>query len=351
VIDLRSDFLSSPTPAMLEAMRAAGSDPKGYGPRDDPHQGALERAGAEWLGKEQALFVPTCTMANLLAVMVVARRGDAVLLAQDSHVLNSESGALAAIAGVMTLPLRCERGRVPVDAIVRALRKGTLQAPATSMLLLENTHNKAGGVATGSAYFQEVRQSLGSVWMHLDGSRLPNASVATGEPAASLARYADSVSVSLNKALSAPAGALLAGPARFIEEATRLRQQLGGGWRPVGMLAAAALEGLRSMPARIAADHARARKLAETLALCASVAIDLSSVQTNIVRGSLDPRRMAPEVFRTRMRDHGVLLQVAEDGAFRLVTYPDIDDAAAEAACAALRAVLSPAGRPNQDKP
>lgn len=341
MIDLRSDFLSTPTPAMHAAMARAAERDKGYGPREDPLQSELEQHGAHLLGKEDALFVPTCTMANLLAVMVVARRGDAVLLDEAGHTMNSESGSLAAVAGVMTVPLPSRHGRVAPHDISAALRQGSLQQPDTRMVLLENTHNKAGGVAVDSAHFAAVRQAMGTRWLHLDGSRLLNAAVALGESAQALARDADSVSLSLNKALAAPAGALLAGPAAFIEEATRLRQQLGGGWRPVGMLAAAALVGLRTMVARLHEDHAHARQLAQTLAASGLVSIDMSTVQTNIVRARLDTTRLPAARLVTTLREAGVLVQAGADGAMRLVTYPDITPPMVRQACEALSRALS----------
>lgn len=341
MIDLRSDFLSSPTPAMLTALAAAAADDQGYGPRDDPHQQALERAAALALGKEDALFVPTCMMANLLAVMAVARPGDAVLLDDQSHALTAESGALAALAGVITRPLPSDRGRVPLPLLAHALDAGSLQQPRTRCVLLENTHNKAGGVALPSAYFDDVRACVGAdVWMHVDGSRIFNAAVALGVPPPSLVAAADSVSFSLNKGLAAPAGAILAGPVPFIAEATRLRQQMGGGWRPVGMLAAAARVGLETLIPRLAEDHAHARLLAETLQTCHGVTLDLSSVQTNIVRGRLQSTRLTSEVFQSRMAAAGVRLQVASDGSFRLVTYLGIDSAMVAQVCGALRGAL-----------
>lgn len=342
MIDLRSDFLSSPTPAMMAAMGEAATGDKGYGPRDDPHQRRLEELAARMLGKADALFVPTCMMANLLAVMAVARPGEAVILDQASHMLNSESGALSAIAGALALPLPAERGRIAPAAIGRTLDAGTLQQPRTVMLALENTHNKAGGVANGPDYYAEARVACGTCWMHLDGSRIFNAAVALRLPAEDLARPFESVAISLNKGLAAPAGAILAGPTSFIENAARLRQQIGGGWRPVGMLAAAGVVALRTMVDRLAGDHARARRIAETLAECEGVSIDLSTVQTNIVRGRLRHPRLGAEEFQSAMQARGILMQVAGDGAFRLVTYHDIDDAKTGHACASLREVLGP---------
>ena len=344
MIDLRSDFLSSPTPAMLDAMRTVAGHDKGYGPRDDPQQRLLEQTAADLLGKDDALFVPTCMMANLLAVMAAAKRGDAVVLDSDSHVLNGESGALAAIAGVVTLPLPASRGRIPLEALAACLESGTLQQPRTSVVMMENTHNRAGGVAVGADYYADVRRCIGDRWLHLDGSRIFNAAVALAESPAALVRSADSVAVSLNKGLAAPAGALLAGPVGFIAEATRLRQQLGGGWRPVGMLASAALIGLKSMGARLADDHRHARLLALTLARCQRVTVDLASVQTNIVRARLDCSRIEPRGFQAALETEGVRIRIGDDGAFRLVTYVDITQEMTTHVCAVLTALLSGSG-------
>ncbi len=341
MIDLRSDFLSAPTPAMLAAMATAATDEQGYGPREDPNLQALEKKAAQALGKEDALFVPTCMMANLLAVMAVAQRGDAVVLDAQSHVLTSESGAIAAVAGIVTRPIPSEYGRISLALLAAAMDAGSLQQPRVQCVLLENTHNKGGGIALPLEYFDSVRAIIGPrIWIHVDGSRIFNAAVALGVPAQILVAPADSVSFSLNKGLAAPAGAMLAGPAPFIAEATRLRQQLGGGWRSVGMLAAAARVGLETMVPRMVEDHLHARLLAEALAACDGVKLDLASVQTNIVRGRLHSQSLTPAAFQQAMADAGVRLQVAADGAFRLVTYPGITSAMVAHACKALGQVL-----------
>lgn len=341
MIDLRSDFLSRPTPAMLEAMAVATSDDQGYGPREDPNQQALEKEAAKELGKEEALFVPTCMMANLLAVMSVTKRGDAVVLDAQSHALTSESGAIAAVAGTVTRPIPSKRGRISLSLLAAEMDSGSIQQPRVRCVLLENTHNKGGGIALPCEYFEGVRATIGpQVWIHVDGSRIFNAAVALGMSAKILVAQADSVSFSLNKGLAAPAGAMLVGPANFIDEATRIRQQLGGGWRPVGMLAAAALVGLKTLVPRMTEDHAHARLLAEALATCKGIEIDMASVQTNIVRGRLQSESLTPAAFQQAMADNGVRLQVAVDGTFRLVTYLGITSAMVAHACMALGLVL-----------
>ena len=341
MIDLRSDFLSSPTAAMVEAMAAAADGEHGYGPREDPQQLALEAAAARALNKEDALFVPTCTMANLLAVMSVVPRGGAVVLDAQSHAFTSESDSLAGVAGVLTQPLQSAQGRIPLAQMAAAIEKGPLQQTRAGCVLLENTHNKGGGIALPREYFDAVRACIGPhVWLHVDGSRIFNAAVALGVPARSLVAPANSVSFSLNKGLAAPAGAMLAGPASFIAEATRLRQQLGGGWRSVGMLAAAARVGLDTLVPRMAEDHAHAALLARALVACHGISLELSSVQTNIVRGRLQSKRLSAAGFQDAMAEAGVRLQVAADGSFRLVTYPGITLDMVSSACTAFREVL-----------
>ena len=340
MIDLRSDFLSSPTPAMLAAMAAAAGMDKGYGPRGDPNQQRLEQRAAELLGKEDALFMPTCMMANLVAAMVAVKPGEAILLDQSSHMLRSESGALAAHARALALPIESVRGVIDPDRLAAMVDPGGMQQPRTAMLALENTHNKAGGVALPASLLQAQREAVGSIWIHLDGSRLLNAAAALGETASALARHADSVSLSLNKGLSAPAGAILAGPSSFIERATEVRQQLGGGWRPVGMLAAAALVGLETMVPQLAVDHRNAARIARVLDACDGISMDLESVQTNIVRGRLRHPRVTPGDLESALLDAGIRLSVGEDGSFRVVTYHDITPAAAEKVCRVLREIL-----------
>jgi threonine aldolase len=210
------------------------------------------------------------------------------------------------------------------------------------MIILENTHNKAGGVALESAYFSAVRGVIGSRWIHLDGSRLFNAAVALDVSPAQLSGAVDSVSLSLNKGLCAPVGALLAGPKAFIEEATRLRQQIGGGWRPVGMLAAAALLALRTQIERLAEDHRHARLLAETLAESPLIRIDLNTVQTNIVRAQLDVARLPAERLSGFLECRGVRIQVSPAGAMRMVTYRDITGAMIDEVRCLLRTALGP---------
>jgi len=340
VIDLRSDFLSSATPAMLAAMAAAATDRKGYGPRGDPHQQRLEERAAELLGKADALFVPTCMMANLLAAMAVVKPGEAILVDSASHVLRSESGALAALARAITLPLPSVMGRMQIADIAAALDTGSIQQPRSAMIMLENTHNKAGGVALPRDYAAAIRGIIGSTWMHLDGSRIFNAAAALGETAASLAASADSVSVSLNKGLSAPVGAILAGPKDFIATATALRQQIGGGWRPVGMLAAPAVVALDTMQAQLPKDHRNAAAIGATLAECAGIIIDRATVQTNIVRARLKHPALTPAAFEAALSTAGILTSVGSDGAFRMVTYHDIGEPETEHVCRQLRAIL-----------
>lgn len=342
MIDLRSDFLSSATPAMLAAMTAAATGRKGYGPRGDPHQQRLEERAAELLGKEDALFVPTCMMANLLAAMAVVRPGEAILLDSASHVLRSESGALAALARAITLPLPSAMGRMRLADITAALDAGTIQQPRSAMIMLENTHNKAGGVALPRDYAAAIRAAIGSVWMHLDGSRIFNAAAALGETAAGLAASADSVSVSLNKGLAAPAGAILAGPKDFIATATALRQQIGGGWRPVGMLAAAAVVALDTMQAQLPEDHRNAAAIGATLADCAGIVIERATVQTNIVRARLQHPALTPAAFEAALAAAGILASVSADGAFRMVTYHDISEVQTGHVCRQLREILGP---------
>jgi threonine aldolase len=265
--DLRSDFLSPPSPAMLEAMRAAAATPDGFGLRENRHQRALEARAADLLGKDDALLFPTCTMANLVAVMAQVRPGEIVVGEAGSHCLTSESGGVAAIAGAMPRGLAGADGQMPPDALRELLDAPTdAQRPAARLVLLETTHNRSGGLPLPLAHIEqagELARRAGAA-LHIDGARFFNAAVALGVAPAAMAAPTDSVSLSLNKGLGAPSGALLVGSRELFARALVLRQQLGGGMRPAGAIAAAGLVALDSI-AELQRDHDNARTLAAGL--------------------------------------------------------------------------------------
>ncbi len=342
--DLRSDFLSPPTPEMVAAMVAAANAPDGFELRENSHQRALEAYAAELLGKEDALLFPTCTMANLVAVMAQIRPGEVVVGGAASHCVLSEAGGIAALAGGMVVGLDDEAGQLPITELRAVLEtQPDPQRQPTRLVLLETTHNRSGGVALPLAHIDEVgglakRSGAG---LHIDGARFFNAAVALGVTPARMAAAATTVSLSLNKGLGAPNGALLAGPRETIARALVLRQQLGGGIRPAGPVAAAGLVALRSMPPQLARDHDAARALAAALRRL-GLHVGPTDGGTNIVLVELGLAPDAVARFLAALGERGVLAIGFGPGRLRLCLHRGIgiEDIPAiarafEAACAA----------------
>ena len=322
MIDLRSDTVTRPTPAMRKAMAEAEVGDDVY--REDPTVLRLEEMAAELLGKEAALFVPTGSMGNEVAVMVHTTPGEEVILDANCHIMNYEMAAMAVFAGVMPRPVHGERGFPTAGQVEEALRSPIYYNCRTPLVCLENTHNMAGGGIYPRERFQAVVETARrrGVRIHLDGARLFNASVASGVPARALAAGTDSVMVTLSKGLAAPAGSLLAGGRDFIQEAIRARKRMGGGMRQVGILAAAGMISLGSMIDRLAQDHANARLLAERLSEIRGLEIDPGAVETNIVIFRTT-RHSAPSLV-DRMKSEGVLCLSISSDQVRMVTHLDV---------------------------
>lgn len=323
-IDLRSDTVTAPSAGMREAIAAAevGDDVLGK----DPTVGKLERRVAELLGKEAALFVPSGIMANQVAVRAHAVPGTEVITDSGAHVVHYEAGAAHALAGVGFCALEAERGVLDPDAVRRAIRPPVPHVPRTSLVWLENTHNIAGG----SVWPRERLEAVADVAheaglpVHLDGARIWNASVASGEPPARIAAPADTVSVCMSKGLGAPVGSLILGPAALMEKCWMLRKQHGGGMRQSGLLAAAALYGLDHNVARLADDHANARLLAERLAELPGIRVDLEATQTNIVVIDVTGTGRDPVELVAEADGCGVRLVPFGAGRVRAVTHLDV---------------------------
>lgn len=282
-IDLRSDTITQPTPAMRAAMADAEVGDDVFG--DDPTVKRLEVHVAEMLGKEAALFAPSGTMANQLAVRAHTESGDEILIDANAHIYYYEVGGPAALSGVSCRCLNGVRGIFTAADVEAALRPPDQHFPPTKLVCLENTHNRGGGTIWPLERIREVadiarRQGLA---MHLDGARLWNASVATGIAERDYAEHFDSVSVCFSKGLGAPIGSALCGSRDFIQRARRFRKMFGGGMRQVGILAAGALYALEHQRSRLADDHANARALAQGLARLPGIELDPATVQTNIV--------------------------------------------------------------------
>lgn len=327
MIDLRSDTVTKPTPAMREAMARAEVGDDVYG--EDPTVRALEERVAQILGKEAALFMPSGTMANQVAIRSHTEPGDEIIADARAHVLLYERAAPAALAGVLPRPIETATGvfaaaavRARVRSIVPGMPAGVL--PRTRLLCLENTHNAGGGTVWPLADFEEVAQEARRLGLavHLDGARLWNAAIASGIAEARWAALCDSVAVCFSKGLGAPVGSALAGSRAFIDRARFFRGMYGGAMRQAGVIAAAALYALDHHRERLTEDHANARRLACGLAQFAGLEIDPARVQTNILYVRL--KRLPASVFAERAEAAGVrVLPVAADS-LRLVTHLDV---------------------------
>jgi threonine aldolase len=321
-IDLRSDTVTKPGEAMRRAMYEAEVGDDVFG--EDPTVRRLEEHVADILGKQRALFVPTGTMGNQLALRAQTQPGDEVIVDRMSHIFNYESGAGAALSGIQLQIVDGAFGVPSPEDIEAAIRPGHYWEPRTSLVCLENTVNKAGGVLVPP----EVSAAIGdvvrrhSLRYHLDGARLWNAAIASGHSERELASPFDTVNVCLSKGLGAPAGSVLAGDDETITRAHRFRKMFGGGMRQVGILAAAGLFALRRHRTRLADDHANARRLAEGIAALPGFSVDLSTVQTNIVM--FDSLEIAvPSVLDT-LRSENVLMVQFGPRTIRATTHLDI---------------------------
>lgn len=340
-VDLRSDTVTTPTPAMRRAMAEAEVGDEVF--REDPTVRALEERAAELLGKEAALFTSSGTLANQLALKVWTEPGDQVVLDHHSHYVLFEPASMAMIAQVVPATVPSERGSfgpAEVEARLAAPAYGTSR---TSLVAVENTHNRAGGLVFPADLLNELAGFCDTegIPLHMDGARVFNAAAASGRPAAEVAAPVDSVMFCLSKGLGAPVGSVLCGPADFIEEARTLRQVLGGGMRQAGVLAAAGLVALETMVDRLPEDHRRARRLAEGLAELPGVSLDLPGVQTNMVVFALD-HVPAPE-FQDRLAERGVGCFSITPTQVRMVLHHQVDDAGVEAAVEAVAGVLGEA--------
>jgi threonine aldolase len=330
-VDLRSDTVTRPTPEMRRAMADAEVGDDGFG--EDPTVRALEEEYAARVGKEAALFVPSGTMANQIALRVLAVAGTAVVAGRRQHVVAYEAGAAARNAGVQFHTLTDDDGLLRADDVAGAVGLAAFHQPAVSLVCVENTHMAAGGVPWAVAALRAVASAAGSVPVHMDGARLFNAEVATGVDASELASPATTVMSCLSKGLCAPVGSVLAGSSEVIVRGRLERKRLGGGMRQAGVIAAAGLVALRTMVERLHEDHARARRLAEAVAeRWPDAGCDPGRVATNIVVCSPP----GVDAVVAHLGAEGVLVDLVAPGVVRLVTHLDVDDDAVERAVVAI---------------
>ena len=342
MIDLRSDTVTKPTPAMRRAMAEAEVGDDVYG--EDPTVNRLQERAAEIFEKEAALFVPTGSMGNQIAVKLHTRPGMEVVIEERGHIFNYEMAAMSAIAGTLARPVKSSNGSGILSwaDIEGALHTGGAYYVApTGLVALENSHNLAGGTLMPRARTEEIceRAHAAGLPVHLDGARIFNASVALGETVAALSRPVDSVMFCLSKGLGAPVGSMLLGTGPFIEEARRWRKMLGGGMRQVGVLAAAGLVALEETPQRLHEDHENARLLADGLAQLPGVRLDAEKVQTNIVIFDVSDTGIGADEICARLAARGVLAS-GFGASIRMVTHYDVARADIETALRELELIL-----------
>lgn len=323
-IDLRSDTVTKPSQAMRNFIAQADVGDDVYG--EDPNVNLLEERVAELLGKEAALYVPSGTMSNQIAIKVHTQPGQEVICEENCHIFNYEAGAPAFLSGVQMRALPGEYGVLNVQAVAQAIRADNLHLPPTGLICIENTHNRAGGTVyplDDIAELVNVTAQKG-IPLHLDGARLMNAVIATGIPAKDWASYADSVSLCFSKGLGAPVGSVLAGTREFIHRARKYRKIFGGGMRQAGILAAACLYALDNNISRLQEDHENARLLADNLKNLPGIFIDMKQVQTNMVMIYVRHPKYNSTTLSQALLKEGVAANAVDSERIRAVTHLDI---------------------------
>ena len=343
LIDLRSDTVTRPTDAMRAAISAAPVGDDQYG--EDPTMNRLQQQVAELFGKEASIWLPSGTMSNQVALRVLTRPGDDVIVSRESHAVWHETGGSAANAGVQFTEIG-SRGVFTAEDFKAAVKpRGHVIYPPTTLVEIENTHNRSGGIIfpqdEAAAICSAARER--SIATYLDGARLWNVSVAVGQPLAKLAAPFDLVGASLSKGLGAPGGSMLAGTRDLIEKAVRYRRMLGGAMRQSGIFAAAGIYAIEHHMARLGEDHANAQRFAERLAASERILLDLTTVQTNIVVFSLSARAPDANTVVAQARERGVLVFAFGPRTIRAVTHLDVSRAQCERAADVL--VVAAEGR------
>jgi threonine aldolase len=341
-IDLRSDTVTKPTPAMRKAMAEAEVGDDVYG--EDPTMNLLQEKVAKILGKEASIFVPSGTMANQLAIKSHTQPGDEVIIEAASHSYNFEGGASAALSGIQFSCLKGSRGILEASQIEEAIRPDDHHFPVTRLVCLENTHNRGGGSIYPIEKMSQISRFAKSrgLQVHLDGARLWNASVASGIKPHEYGQWADSVSVCLSKGLGAPVGSLVAGSKPFIDRVHRFRKMFGGGMRQVGIIAAAGIYALDHHIERLKEDHQNAKRLALGLKEIKGVSLNPDHVETNILIFDVADTGIAPIQIRDEIKKEGVLIHAVGKTQIRLVTHLDVSKEDIEMALKAFKKVLHP---------
>ena len=342
MIDLRSDTVTKPSPAMREAMARAEVGDDMYG--EDPTVNRLQEAGAALVGKRAALFVPSGTLGNQLCLRAQAEPGREVIVEGQCHIIRYEQGAAAALAGVQLHWITGRQGLMTAEQVEAAIRPTDPYSIQTALICIENTHNAGGGTIYPLATIQSIHAVANAhgLPMHLDGARLFNAVVASGVSAADYARHFETVTFCLSKGLGAPAGSLIAtDDLALLERLRRFRRMYGGAMRQSGILAAAGLYALEHHVHRLADDHAHAKRLADRLAQFPAVSINPAAVETNILFFDLRSPRLSAPAFVTALKQEGVLLNAVGARTCRAVTHLDVSAKAIEQAADAIARVLA----------
>ncbi|HEV3219350.1 MAG TPA: GntG family PLP-dependent aldolase [Candidatus Acidoferrales bacterium] len=336
-IDLRSDTVTRPTPEMRDAMARAEVGDDVYA--EDPTMNRLQARAAEIFAREAAIFVPSGSMGNLIAIKIWTHHGNEVICEQRGHINQYEMASMSAIAGCMPRTVFAPNGILSWQLIEPLIRPKTYYYSQTALVSLENTHNMAGGTVYPTAVADDIcgKAHHAGLRVHLDGARIFNAAVALKKSVAEITRNFDSVMFCLSKGLGAPVGSMLVGSREFIEKARIYRKMLGGGMRQAGILAAAALIAIERSPARLHEDHANARYLAEELAKIQGIKVDLATVETNIVIFDVSGMKRTAAELAEELGKRGVLCGPTDKYSVRMVTHCDVDRAAIERALEILR--------------
>jgi threonine aldolase len=345
-IDLRSDTVTRPTEEMRVAMATAQVGDDVYG--EDPTVNRLQDRAAEIVGKEAALFVPSGTMGNQIAIRLHTRPGQEIITEASSHVYNYELAAMAALSGVMARPVPAPDGILDWPRIESAIRARIYYVAQTGLVTLENTHNMAGGTVYTEGQIVGICEPAHATGLpvHMDGARIFNAATALGVSAAALCRPCDSVMFCLSKGLGAPVGSMLAGSGDFIERARSVRKMFGGGMRQVGVLAAAGLIALEKMPHRLREDHDNAALLARLLKRIPRLDLDPGRVQTNVVIVGLARTGLTSSRLAAMLRTEGVLVGIVDEQTIRLLTHLDVARSQVEEAAEVFRRLLEAGDQP-----
>lgn len=340
-IDLGSDTATRPTAAMLAAMTRAPVGDEQLG--EDPTTAALEARVANLLGKEAALFLPSGTMCNQIALVLHTRPGDEVICAASAHVYGSEGAGVAVLGGALIQPIACPRGIFGPDELSAAVRRPKMRAPRSRLVVMEQTSNRGGGAVWPLATIRAVagRAREHGLAVHMDGARLLNACIASGVAAAEFAQPFDTAWLDFSKGLGCPVGAVLAGPKDFIQEAWVWKHRLGGALRQSGVLAAACLHALDHHVDRLAEDHANARFFADRVAAIPGVRLDPPDIETNIVFLDLSAARVDAGTVSARLRRSGIRIMVEGPTRMRAVTHLDVSRADVERAAEGLARALA----------